>query len=159
LVLLVAVALIAWVIWDAFETILLPRRVPGRLRLSRLVTRGLWVVWAAFSALIGPPSRRENFLAYYALLALLALVIVWASGLVLGFAMLHWADGSRLAGVNTAGFAADLYMSGSTFFTLGLGDVHPVDTGARLITVIESGTGFGFLALVIAYVPVIYQAF
>src|SRR5262249_9059971 len=64
LVLLVAVALIAWVIWDAFETILLPRRVPGRLRLSRLVTRGLWVVWAAFSALIGPPSRRENFLAY-----------------------------------------------------------------------------------------------
>src|SRR5437870_8018784 len=50
-------------------------------------------------------------------------------------------------------------MSGTTFFTLGLGDVQPVGRLARLITVAEAGTGFAFLAIVIAYFPVLYQSF
>ena len=160
LVLAAAALLIVWVLWDAFETILLPRRVPGRLRPSRFVLRWLWGLWAAIGRAVPHRGRREHFLSYYALLALLALVIVWAGGLVTGFAMIHWADGSHLAGGTlAAGFAADLYMSGTTFFTLGLGDLHPTTTAARIVTVIEAGTGFGFLALMIAYVPVIYQAF
>jgi hypothetical protein len=50
-------------------------------------------------------------------------------------------------------------MSGTTFFTLGLGDVIPIGGMARLVTVIEAGCGFGVLALVIGYLPVLYQAF
>jgi hypothetical protein len=56
-------------------------------------------------------------------------------------------------------FIDDLYLSGTTFFTLGLGDVEPVGGVARLITVAEAGTGFAFLAIVIAYFPVLYQSF
>ena len=56
-------------------------------------------------------------------------------------------------------FATDLYMSGTTFFTLGLGDVSPGTPVARLVTVVEAGTGFGFLAIVISYLPVLYGAF
>jgi hypothetical protein len=50
-------------------------------------------------------------------------------------------------------------MSGTTFVTLGLGDVTPSTPVARLLTVLESGLGFAFLALVIGYVPLISQAF
>ena len=57
------------------------------------------------------------------------------------------------------GFGADVYMSGTTFFTLGLGDVVPRTPVAKTLTVIEAGTGFAFLAVVIGYFPVIYQAF
>src|SRR5207244_12946568 len=57
------------------------------------------------------------------------------------------------------GFGADMYMSGTTFFTLGLGDVVPRTPIAKSLTVIEAGMGFAFLALVIGYFPVIYQAF
>src|SRR2546422_6085889 len=57
------------------------------------------------------------------------------------------------------GFWTDVYMSGTTFFTLGLGDVAPRTGLAKAITVIEAGTGFAFLAAVIGYFPVIYQAF
>src|SRR5204863_9483734 len=53
----------------------------------------------------------------------------------------------------------DLYMSGKTLFTLGLGDLQPAGRRARMITVAEAGTGFAFLAIVIAYVPVLYQSF
>jgi hypothetical protein len=164
LVLLLGVGLTLWVLWDAFETILLPRRVPSRFRPSRFVLRWLWKPWASVSRLIAKRSRREGFLAYYALLSILTLVIVWAVSLVVGFAMIHWGAGSRmlgvaLSGVAMSGFTADLYMSGTTFFTLGLGDLHPVSTAARVLTVVEAGTGFAFLAMVIAYVPVFYNAF
>lgn len=160
LILVLGAALIGWVLWDAFETIVLPRRAPGRLRFSRFVLRWLWKPWSRASEVISPRSRREGFLAYYALLAILTLVMVWATNLILGFAMVHWGAGSRMGGVEgVEGFAGDLYMSGTTLFTLGLGDLHPVSNAARIVTVIEAGVGFGFLALMIAYVPVLYQAF
>ena len=160
LVLILGATLIGWVLWDTFETILLPRRAPNRFRSSQLVLRWLWHPWVVVASLIAKRSRREGFLAYYALLTLPVLLIVWALNLVLGFAMVHWGAGSKMIGVEgLTGFAGDLYMSGTTFFTLGLGDLHPVSTAARIVTVVEAGTGFGFLALVIAYVPVLYQAF
>ena len=152
--------LIAFVLWDAFETILLPRRIPSGLRLSRLVLWGLWGAWLAIARRIRTRNRRENFLGLYALLSLIGLLVVWASGLIVGFATLHWACGSRLAtAAGPIGFRTDLYMSGTTLFTLGLGDVSPTSALSRFITVLEAGTGFGFLALVLAYVPVLYQAF
>ena len=53
-------------------------------------------------------------------------------------------------------------MSGTTLFTLGIGDVTPNGAIARALTVVEAGSrraGFGFLALVIGYLPVLYQGF
>jgi hypothetical protein len=155
-----ALLLIGWVLWDAFETILLPRRVPARVRFSRFVVRAGWVIWSRIAIRIQKRQRRENFLGFYALLAVLGLFGVWATGLVIAFATLQWAAGSHLAGVGgIGGFAADLYVSGTTFFTLGLGDLHPTSMMGRFLTVVESGMGFGFLALVIAYLPVLYAAF
>ena len=46
-----------------------------------------------------------------------------------------------------------------TFFTLGYGDITPISTLGRTLAVVETGLGFGFLAMVISYIPVLYQAF
>jgi ion channel len=160
LALAAGIALIVWVLWDAFETILLPRRVPARLRLSRFFLRWLWTPWSAIALAIGHRPRRENFLGFYALLSILSLLAAWAAGLITGFAMILWAGGSHIAAYREqSGFGLDLYLSGTTFFTLGLGDVRPMTGLARALIVIEAGTGFGFLALVISYLPVLYQAF
>jgi ion channel len=152
---------IATVLWDAFETVVLPRSVSRRLRLARLYFRGTWRLWAGLARAVGPDGRRERTLAVYGPLSLLGLLAVWALGLVVGFGALHWSAGSSLqtASGGAAGFGDDLYMSGTTFFTLGLGDVHPLGPIARLLTVAEAGLGFGFLAIVIAYFPVLYQSF
>jgi hypothetical protein len=107
-----------------------------------------------------PGKRREKYLSYYGPLSLLLLLSVWASSLIVGFAMLQWALGSALsAPEGAATFGTDLYMSGTTFFTLGLGDVIPRTPLARAVTVVEAGTGFAFLAMVIGYLPMLYQAF
>jgi hypothetical protein len=105
-------------------------------------------------------KRRESFLSFFGPLSLLLLIGVWALGLIFGFALLHEAMGSSLNGVDgTADFWTDLYLSGTTFFTLGLGDVTPATAPGRAVTVLESGLGFGFLAIVISYLPVLYGAF
>ncbi len=107
-----------------------------------------------------PGNRRENILMVFGPSSLLFLIALWALGLIVSFALLHWGIGSQITGPDgVSGFGVDLYMSGTTFFTLGLGDATPRTTLARGLTVLESGTGFAFLALVIGYVPLISQAF
>ena len=158
--LLVGLALMAIVLWDAFEVVVLPRTVTRRVRLARLYFRGTWRPWARIARRFDLDNRRERFLAIYGPLSLIGLLTVWAVGLIFGFAALHWSAGSRLVTpVGPAGFLDDLYLSGTMFFSAGLGEVHPVGGVARLLTVAEGGMGFGFLALVIAYFPVLYQSF
>ncbi|MFI5271685.1 MAG: potassium channel family protein [Ktedonobacterales bacterium] len=160
-----ALILIAGVLWDAFETIILPRRVRRRLRLTRVFYQLTWLPWSVFARRVGKKShhegRRETILSFYGPLALLGLLVVWAIGLMFGFGLLQWALGTHLSASSTphAGFTTDLYFSGTTFFTLGLGDVVPRSGAARFFTVIEAGLGFAFLALIISYLPILYQAF
>lgn len=152
-------ALLVGVLWDAFETIILPRRVSGRIRLTKLFYRSTWAPWRATARLLSG-RRRDAFLSFYGPLSLLLLLALWAVGIVLAFGLLQWAAGSALTPMGgEPGLGSDVYMSGTTFFTLGLGDVVPRSAVARTLTVIEAGTGFAFLAAVIGYFPVIYQAF
>ena len=148
------------VLWDAFEAIILPRRVTRKFRLTRFFFKTTWTVWKFVMCLVKSRKRREALLGFYGPLSLLVLVAVWAVGLVLGFGMMQYGAGSA---VNTAAvepsFFTDIYLSGTTFFTLGLGDVVPRSGLARALVVTEAGFGFGFLAAVIGYLPFIYGSF
>jgi hypothetical protein len=156
----VAIVLIGTILWDAFETIILSRRVSRKFRLTRIFYRLLWTPWRAVAALIPRGNRRENVLMVFGPLSQILLLVTWAIGLVFSFALFHWGANSPLAGPpGLSGFLEDLYLSGTTFFTLGLGDVTPKGHLGRGLTVLESGMGFAFLALVIGYLPMISQAF
>ena len=157
---LIGLALIVVVLWDVFETIVLPRRVTRRFRLTRAFYRSIWFPWSTIARRLRRSKKRETFLSVFGPLSLLMLLVLWAVTLVFGFALLHWAFGSHIYMSNgPAGFFTDLYYSGTTFFTLGLGDIAPIGSAARAMTVIEASLGFGLLALVIGYFPVLYQAF
>src|SRR5438874_3537420 len=152
--------LILLVALDAFETIVLPRRVTRRLRLAQLFYRAIRVGWKSLGHLLRAGARRDAFLGYMGPLSLLALFAFWAVLFVFGFGLLLWGLALPLGAPDkTISFLTYLYLSGTTFFTLGLGDVTPLPGAARLLVVIEVALGFIFLALVISYVPIIYQAF
>lgn len=153
-------AIFLTILWDAFEAIILPRRVTRRFRLARLFYRTTWRVWKFASNLIASRKRREMLLGFYGPLSLLVLVAVWAIGLVVGFALMQYGAGSAVVMTgNESSVLTDLYLSGTTFFTLGLGDVIPRSGLSRVLVVTESGVGFGFLAAVIGYLPFIYGSF
>ena len=88
------------------------------------------------------------------------LLIVWAGLMILAFAMIYHALGPRFqAASGPIGFGTLFYMSASTFLTLGLGDVTSADPIGRLFIILESGTGYLFLGLIITYMPVLDQAY
>jgi hypothetical protein len=158
---IVGIVLICVVLLDAFETIVLPRRATRRLRLARLVLWSTWQLWSAPArGHWHSGDRRETYLSFYGPFALLLLIGVWSTGLIGGFALLLWGLDAQMAATGgDAGFGTALYGSGTTFFTLGIGDVLPHTALGRLLVVLEAGLGFAFLALIISYIPVLTQAF
>ena len=153
--------LLSAALWDAFEVIISPRRVTRRFRLTRAFYRSSWWLWSAVGRSISDENRRETYLGIFGPLSLVMLVGAWATAIVAGFAMMHWGLETPLnVAPGIAPFSTYLYMSGTTFFTLGLGDVTPLGAPGRALIVVEAGMGFGFLAAVISYLPaILYQAF
>ena len=152
------VALVFVIVWDAFESVLVPRRIGRRVRLTRYFYIVLWRLWRSLAVRIRTSSRRESLLGFFAPLSLILLFCCWASGLIFAFALIEVAVG-QAAGVPARGFVTLLYTSGQTFFTLGYGDFTPTTLLGRVLAVVEAGLGFGFLGTVVGYLPTMYGSF
>jgi hypothetical protein len=152
--------IIAAVLLDSFETVVLPRRIQRSFRITSWFYRHTWVPWSRLSRHFQSINRREAFLSYFGPLSLIVLLGFWAAGLIFGFALLQAGAGEHIALNNRpVTFGGLMYHSGETFFTLGYGDILPTSGMARALAVIEAGMGFGFLAIVIGYLPVVYASF
>jgi hypothetical protein len=158
---LLAAFTILAVLWESFETVILPRRIQRKLRFTRFFYLFTWKPWKAIALRIQNPTRRETMLSFFGPLSLILLFATWALVLTLSFGLLQWGLGSGLkSGTGEQmTLATDIYMSGTTLFTLGLGDIAPYTPAARFVAVVECALGFGLIALVISYLPTMYQSF
>lgn len=160
IVAIAGLAIVLTILWDAFETIILPRRVTRRIRLTSFFYKTMWLLCSGLVRAMHNRKRREKYLGAFGPLSLLMLLALWAAGLILGYAMVHWGLETRLnLASETGSFATYLYISGETFFTLGYGDIVPAQNLGRAIAVVEAANGFGLLAIVIGYLPVLYGSF
>jgi len=153
-------AIIWAVLLDAFETVVLPRRVLRHFKLTAYFYRRTWIPWRRVASWIKTPSRQQNFLGYFGPLSLILLLGFWAAGLIFGFSLIQYGIGGheQMSGEPIT-FGKIVYHSGETFFTLGYGDIVPTSGPARALSVIEAGMGFAFLGVVIGYIPVVYSSF
>jgi hypothetical protein len=153
--------LILWaVLLDAFETVVLPRRVTRQFKLTAWFYRRTWIPWKKIAGHIQLASRQQNFLGYFGPLSLILLLGFWAAGLIFGFALLQYGfGGHEQLSKEPLTFGKIIYHSGETFFTLGYGDILPMSGVARALSVLEAGMGFAFLGVVIGYIPVVYSSF
>jgi len=158
---IVGVVVIFVILMDAFETVVLPRRVRRVFfRISTRFYKKSWQLWSAVALHIKDPYRREGFLAYFGPVSLFPLLGFWALGLIFGFACVQYGLGEHVSlGNESITFGKVVYLSGETFFTLGYGDITPNNGAARALAVMEAGMGFAFLGVVIGYLPVIYNSF
>lgn len=161
LALIFGVALIGVVVWEMFESIVLPRRVDRRLRLTRFFFLGTWRPWRALISTLPSESWREELLALYGPASVLLLFAAWMFAMVVGFCFVFLSAGGpvRFSRGPEYGFWAHMYLSGSTFFTLGSADTVVLTGWMRATTVMEAGAGLGFLTVVIAYLPTLYSSF
>lgn len=142
---------------DAFEAMLLPRRVRRPVRIIRYYFKLTWGTWGGLGKRMRAGRSREAFLSLYGPMSVVGLLVCWAFGLIVGFALVQWAIHRDLQHPPT--ITSSLYFSGATFFTVGYGDVLPLTPAAKILAVLEAGTGLAFIAVTIAYLPVLYQLF
>jgi hypothetical protein len=157
LALICALAIIAITLQDAFEVVLLPRRVSRRFRFTSGFFRAGWTLWRFLARAAPSGPARERFLSVFGPLAMLLLFAIWAAALIFGFGVLQWTSAASQG--HDPGLFKELYLSGATFFTLGYGDVTPLTRAGKIAAVLEAGVGFGLIAVVIGYLPVLYQLF
>ncbi len=154
---LAGAALIALMLQDSFEVMLLPRLVRRRWRLMEAFFHFAWALWAGISRRIKARSERERFLSLFGPISTVGLFSIWAAGLITGFGLVYWSLERHLPDHYDLG--SYVYMSGTTLVTLGYGDFTPHTGITKAIAVAEAVTGFGLLAVVIGYLPVLYQLF
>lgn len=164
LAVLFGVVFLTGVLLDAFQTIILPRRPVGRFRITRLFFLATWGPWRWLAQRWPVKRSREQMYSFYGPSSLLLLFGLWAALLTAAYALIYFGLHSPFVDPThpvtmLQRLRSCFYVSGTTIFTLGLGDVQPATHTARFLIVAEAGTGLGFVALVIGYVPVLYTAF
>jgi hypothetical protein len=158
--LIAGIVCVVAVMLDAFQTIILPRRATGRFRLTRIFYTLTWRPWVLISHCVRNERKRETAFSFYGPLSLIFLLVMWAGVLIVGYALMYYSMGSPFHDpVQPSTLRTDLYVSGTTLFTLGLGDVTPLTRHSRELVILEAGMGFGLLAAVMGYFPVLYGAF
>jgi hypothetical protein len=154
------IVIILAILVDAFETIILPRRVNRRIRLSRLFYKTFWKLWKKGKHFVKTTYDTKAYLGIFGPVSLIILITLWAIALIFGFALVNFGVQTDICSPHNArNFITYLYLSGGTFFPVGLADTYPLQIPGKLLAIIESGIGFAFLAMVIGYLPVLYQAF
>jgi hypothetical protein len=149
------------VLWDIFVTVL--HHWGGRSPIGGRVAHGLWLLAVRGLRFI-PERRRRPWLGYVGPALIPATLLLWASLTITGFALLyfpHLATGFEVgAGLPAVGTFFDaLYVSGISFFTIGFGDVVPVQRLTRFLAVLEGGAGFGLVSLAVSYFASVYTAY
>ncbi|VWX62980.1 conserved membrane hypothetical protein [Burkholderiales bacterium 8X] len=157
--LLFGILLVLATLIDAFEVVLLPRPVRRRIRLNRYFFKFTWAVWSRIARWMPTGQRREDFIGVYGPLSMVMLFVLWGGSLILGFGLMQWTMQGLVPDAGSDDLIDQIVVSGDAFFTLGYGDNVPHHWLARLLVIIEAGTGFGFIALTIGYLPVLYQHF
>lgn len=156
---LAGILLIGIVMQDAFEVVLLPRSVQRRIRLMTYYFKSTWVIWSGIGARLDLGPKREAFLSVYGPLSMVLLFSIWAINIILGYALIMRGFSEFRLSIARPDLLTCLMTSGEAFFTLGSTDAGPQSTIARICTIAEAGTGFGFIAATISYLPVLHQHF
>ena len=150
------IVILLWTLLDVFRTLVMPRAARGRVRLGRILFAPVWRPWRSVGLRRKTIQARERVLAGAAPFFFFVLLVGWVSLALLGFALILWSP----AFVDGLGRGGDslrdaIYVAGSSLFTLGFGG--DVTGWTRAVVVIAGATGLGLFAVVIAYLPVLYQ--
>jgi hypothetical protein len=156
---ILGIGLVVAAVWDGIETLVLPRTVDRRVSITTVYYGICWGFVRACAKRIRNHSLQQRLLSAYSPLSLLILIAFWAVLIVFGYALIFYGLRVPFTGGVLPSFGQLLYASGVTFFTLGYGDLTPISPTGHAIAVLEAANGFGFLGLLIGFVPVLYGSF
>jgi hypothetical protein len=156
-VIALGVVLVVGTVADAVNTLVTTRLRVGPWWPTEVFYRTLWPLWRRLGHR-RDEARRELVLSFFAPFSILGLLVLWGVTEILGWALIWWGlRGGFEPPLVHPGDA--LYFSGVTFFTIGFGDIVPAQPAARALALVEGASGLCTLALVIGYLPALYNAY
>ena len=141
---------------DMVNTLVTTTTLRGRYWLTNILYRRIWRLLRAVAGLLPSEAMREGLLGFFAPVSVLLLLVAWVTQQIVGFGLIWWGIG----GVDGATSLFDaVYYSGVVYFTLGFGEVVPTLTVPRVGALVEALSGVLTTALVIGYLPALYNAY
>jgi hypothetical protein len=154
--LILGLFLLVLVIWDVFETVVVPRPTPGWFRIGRYLVRGSWRAIRAFAGPAGDRGPgRERILGFFAPAATLVLLAVWLVVIIAAFGLMLFGLRDQLQ-PPPANLGTALYLSASSVLTIGYGDIVPTGAIAQIAVIASAGVGLGVVALVVTFLFALY---
>ncbi|HVA25714.1 MAG TPA: hypothetical protein VMW62_15135 [Chloroflexota bacterium] len=150
-------AIVTAMVVDLFGTLVITGGITAAWRPSRLFYHWTWIAWRAVGRRMKAAHRFERWLAIYAPLSMLSLLLMWLAGLAVGWALVYRGLLGELH--SASDFLSLLYYSGSILLTPSFGEVTFTTAPAGMLTLVETVTGLGTIALLISYLPVLYGAY
>ncbi len=151
-------ASVAIVLYDVFETVVVPRRTGRLFRVAPHITLWLWPLWRHIGIRLHPAWRREDFLATFGPFIIVLLLVTWVLALVFGFGLVLHALHEQVL-PQPSDYPSAFYLAGTSLFTIGFGDYVPVGWAARIACLLAAAAGLAVVALVIALVFNLYTSF
>lgn len=152
------VVIVVLILYDVFQSIVVPRWTSRRLRLTPWMTRQLWLMWRRIAFRMSDRRRQDDFLAAYGPLIVLLTLIYWTAGLILGYGLaLHALGDAIRPPVTSLGTA--VYLAGTCLFTIGFGDLVAVGPASRAIGLVAGATGLAIVGMVFSLLFSLHAAF
>jgi hypothetical protein len=147
-------ALVLLILSDAIGTLIVTRALTARWRPTRIWYATTWSFTRMAAARL--PSKGGDFvLNVYPALSLLGLLVLWLFGLGVGWDCVYWGLAERIGGAGD--WISLAYYSGTSLLTPAFGVAN--GEGVRFLSLIETLTGLGTIALLISYLPALYGAY
>jgi hypothetical protein len=148
LALVAGIALVLGSLWSVFSALVVPRVTSARVQVA--LCRTIAGSVRKLAPRLPTYEVRDRALSYVGPAALVSMFGLWIGLVLLGFSFVIWWD----SGVD---YASALGIAGSSVFTLGIATAK--DAGAHTLEILAAGVGLLVLALEIAYLPALYNAF
>ncbi|HKV31284.1 MAG TPA: potassium channel family protein [Candidatus Dormibacteraeota bacterium] len=155
---IIGIVAVFYILNDVFQSVVVPRPTPARYRLTRWVVRPGWLSWRSMGLRARSTGQRERVLGVFAPLVVVVLLVLWLTGLGLGFGMIFYGLRAQLHPV-VQDFPTALYFAGTSVLTIGFGDIVATSGLARLLALTAGGTGLGTIALAISFLFSLYGSF
>jgi hypothetical protein len=147
-------ALVLLILADAIGTLIVTRARTARWRPTRIWYTSTWRFTRTAASRL--PSRGGDFvLNVYPALSLLGLLVLWLVGLCAGWAFVYWGLAERVGGQGD--WISLAYYSGTSLLTPAFGVAN--GEGVRFLSLVETLSGLGTIALLISYLPALYGAY
>lgn len=150
--------LVVFTLTDTFFTVL---NYDERGILVNRFVRAEWAFWRTVTSRMRGRSRRFAYRQMTGVL-LVSIIILWVSGIVLGFALIFFGalglDGLKASEPGLSDFWGALYVSIGQFSTVGADNFSPQQNWLGILAVGETLCSVVFLSMVITFTVNIYDA-